>query len=90
MPAVLEAAMLQFRSRRARRAATRTARRFVVIDGSCFKAVNSRDRCFSRGSIKHRMEQEASIERYFSAPETADRQEAELAEAKLLSRRGDL
>ena len=55
----------------------------VVIDGSRFKAVNSRDRSFSRGSIERRMEQvEASIERYLSALETADRQEGELAQAK--------
>src|ERR1700728_1523257 len=55
----------------------------AAIDGSRFKAVNSRDRSFSRGSIKRRMEQvEASIERYLSALETADRQEGELAEAK--------
>src|SRR5208282_3689126 len=55
----------------------------VAIDGSRFKAVNSRDRSFSRGSIKRRMEQvEASIERYLSALETADRQEGELADAK--------
>ena len=55
----------------------------VAIDGSRFKAVNSRDRSFSRGSIKRRMEQvEASIERYLSALETADRQEGELAQAK--------
>ncbi len=55
----------------------------VAIDGSRFKAVNSRDRSFSRGSTKRRMEQvEASIERYLSALETADRQEGELAGAK--------
>jgi transposase len=55
----------------------------VAIDGSRFKAVNSRDRSFWRGSIGRRMEQvEASIERYLSALETADRQEGELAEAK--------
>jgi hypothetical protein len=47
------------------------------------QAVNSRDRSFSRGSIERRVEQvEASIERYLSALETADRQEGELAEAK--------
>jgi transposase len=41
------------------------AQAIVAIDGSRFKAVNSRDRSFSRGSIKRRMEQvEASIERY--------------------------
>jgi hypothetical protein len=55
----------------------------VVIDGSRFKAVNSRDRSFSRGSLERRIEQvEASIERYLSALETADRQEGELAQAK--------
>ena len=59
------------------------AQAIVAIDGSRFKAVNSRDRSFSRGSIKRRMEQvEASIERYLSALETADRQEGEVAEAK--------
>jgi hypothetical protein len=47
------------------------------------QAVNSRDRSFSRGSIERRRAQvEASIERYLSALETADRQEGELAEAK--------
>ena len=55
----------------------------VAIDGNRFKAVNSRDRSFSRGSIERGMEQvEASIERYLSALGTADRQEGELAEAK--------
>src|ERR1700722_7528890 len=55
----------------------------VAIDGSRFKAVNSRDRSFSRGSVQRRMEQvEASIERYLSAMETTDRQEGEVAEAK--------
>src|SRR5208282_4381988 len=55
----------------------------VAIDGSRFKAVNSRDRSFSRGWIQRRMEQvEASIERYLSALETADRQEGELAQMK--------
>jgi transposase len=59
------------------------AHAMVAIDGSRFKAVNSRDRSFSRGSIQRRMEQvEASIERYLSALETADRQEGEVAEAK--------
>ena len=55
----------------------------VAIDGSPFKAVNSLNRSFSRGSIERRLEQvEASIERYLSALETADRQEGELAEDK--------
>ena len=57
------------------------ARAMVAIDGSRFS--HSRDRSFSRGSIERRRAQvEASIERYLSALETADRQEGELAEAK--------
>ena len=59
------------------------AHAMVAIDGSRFKAVNSRDRSFSRGSVQRRVEQiEASIERYLSALETADRQDGELAQAK--------
>jgi len=55
----------------------------AAIDGSKFKAVNTRDKNFTRASIKRRMEQvEASITRYLSALETADRQEGELAQAK--------
>lgn len=55
----------------------------AAIDGSRFKAVNTRDKNFTRASIKRRMEQvEASIERYMSALETADRHEGELAQAK--------
>ncbi|MEO6340492.1 MAG: IS1182 family transposase [Caulobacteraceae bacterium] len=55
----------------------------AAIDGSKFKAVNTRDKNFTRASIKRRMEQvEASIERYMAALETADRQEGELAQAK--------
>lgn len=59
------------------------AHQVAAIDGSRFKAVNTRDKNFTRASIKRRMEQvEASIERYLAALETADRQEGELAEAK--------
>jgi transposase len=55
----------------------------AAIDGSKFKAVNTRDKNFTRASIKRRMEQvEASIERYLSMLATADRHEGELAEAK--------
>jgi hypothetical protein len=47
----------------------------VAIDGSKFKAVNSRDRNFTKAKIAKRLEQiEASIERYLSELETADRQ----------------
>src|SRR6266849_3038879 len=56
----------------------------AAIDGSKFKAVNARDKNFTRNSIKRRMEQvEASIERYLSALETADRQEGALAQVKV-------
>ena len=55
----------------------------AAIDGSKFKAVNTRDKNFTRASIQRRMEQvEASIERYMSLLETADRREGELAQAK--------
>jgi transposase len=57
----------------------------VAIDGSKFKAVNNRDNNFTTNKIKRRREQiEASIERYLSALETADRQEqADFTEAKI-------
>ncbi len=52
----------------------------AAIDGSRFKAVNTRDKNFTRASIQRRMEQvEASIERYMAALDTADRQEGETA-----------
>jgi transposase len=55
----------------------------AAIDGSKFKAVNTRDRNFTKAKLKKRMDQvEASIERYMAAVETADRQEGELAQAK--------
>jgi transposase len=47
----------------------------VAIDGSKFKAVNSRDRNLTKAKVAKRLEQiEASIERYLSELETADRQ----------------
>lgn len=57
----------------------------VAIDGSKFKAVNNRDKNFTTNKIKRRREQiEASIERYLSALETADRQEqTDVTEAKI-------
>ena len=46
----------------------------VAIDGSKFKAVNSRDCNFTNGKIDKRQEQiEESIQRYLSALETTDR-----------------
>ena len=54
----------------------------AAIDGAKFKAVNSRDRNFTRGKLKRRMEQvEASIERYLGSLEAADLQEGDIAEA---------
>ena len=55
----------------------------VAIDGSKFKAVNNRDRNFTTAKIQKRMEQvEASIDRYLSALDAADRQEGGVAQAK--------
>lgn len=55
----------------------------VAIDGSKFKAVNSRDRNFTPGKIDGRMRQiEESISRYLDALETADRIQAPDADAK--------
>ena len=57
----------------------------AAIDGSKFKAVNTRDKNFTKGKLKKRMEQvEASIEHYMAALETADRQEGELAQARFV------
>ena len=48
----------------------------AAIDGAKFKAVNSRDRNFTRGKLKRRMEQiSASIGRYLDAIEAADLQD---------------
>src|SRR5450830_1156126 len=50
----------------------------VAIDGSKFKAVNNRDRNFTSAKLQRRMEEiTASIGRYLSALDTADRQEPE-------------
>jgi hypothetical protein len=52
----------------------------VAIDGSKFKAVNARDRNFTRAKMKRRMEQiEESVERYLDQLDSADRQEPSLA-----------
>src|ERR1700692_361259 len=55
----------------------------VAVDGSKFKAVNNRDRNFTSAKVQRRMEQiEASINRYMSALDIADQQEAETAQSK--------
>src|SRR3979409_779483 len=52
------------------------AKASVAIDGSKFKAVNNRDRNFTRGKIDRRRAQlEESVARYLSQLDTADRQE---------------
>jgi len=57
----------------------------VAIDGSKFKAVNSRDRNFTNGKIDKRQQQiEESIQRYLSALESADRTQPVELEAKTL------
>jgi transposase len=48
----------------------------VAIDGSKFKAVNTRDKNFTRGKVERRRAQlEASVARYLAQLDTADRQE---------------
>ena len=52
----------------------------VAIDGSKFKAVNTRDRNFMRAKMKRRKEQiEESVARYLQQMDSADRQEPSLA-----------
>ncbi len=56
---------------------------FVAIDGSKFKAVNNRDRNFTKAKMKRRLEQiDQSIERYLGQIASADRREAEVAKGK--------
>ena len=48
----------------------------VAIDGSKFKAVNNRDRNFTRAKMARRMQQiEDSVARYLHQLDTADRQD---------------
>ncbi len=56
---------------------------FVAIDGSKFKAVNNRDRNFTRAKMKRRLQQiDDSIERYLGQIASADRQESAVAKDK--------
>jgi transposase len=56
----------------------------VAIDGSKFKAVNSQDRNLTRGKLRARLEQiEANIAKYLAALDTADRQEPDVAAARI-------
>jgi len=59
----------------------------VVIDGSKFKAVNNRDRNFTRAKMERRMAQiEESVARYLRQLDTADRQEPSEAHTTKTSR----
>jgi transposase len=50
------------------------AKASVAVDGSKFKAVNSRDNNFTQGKIQRRQKQiEESVARYMSQLDTADR-----------------
>jgi hypothetical protein len=57
---------------------------FVAIDGSKFKAVNTRDRNFTKAKMKRRLQQiDESIERYLGQIASADRQETATAGDKV-------
>ena len=59
------------------------SRAVVAVDGSKFKAVTNRDRNFTGAKVQRRMEQiEAGINRYLSALDTADQEEAATAQSK--------
>jgi transposase len=62
----------------------------VAIDGAKFKAVNTRDKNFTRAKVKRRMEQiEESVERYLHQLDSADRQEPSLAQTTKTARLKD-
>ena len=53
------------------------AKASVAIDGSKFKAVNNRDKNFTKAKVERRRTQlEQSVARYLAQLDTADRQEA--------------
>src|SRR6202045_4583130 len=56
----------------------------VAIDGSKFKAVNTRDRNFTQAKMQRRLAQiDESIARYLSQPDSADRKGEAVPEAKI-------
>jgi len=56
----------------------------VAVDGSRFKAVNTRDKNYTPGAIRLRMEHvDASIARYLGMLDTADRQEDQVADIRV-------
>jgi len=53
----------------------------VAIDGSKFKAVNSRDKNFTKKSVKRRLQRtQANIDRYLAKLDAVDREEPEIRE----------
>lgn len=55
----------------------------VAVDGSRFKAVNTRDKNYTPNAIRRRMEQvEAGIARYLAKLDAADRQEDDVTEMR--------
>ena len=59
--------------------------KLVAIDGSKFKAVNNRDKNFTRAKMKRRLQEvEASIERYLDRVAQADQNEPPADDAKTL------
>ena len=62
----------------------------VAIDGSKFKAVNTRDRNFTRAKMQRRLEQiDESVARYLHQLDSKDRQEPSLARATTTARLTD-
>jgi len=62
----------------------------VAIDGSKFKAVNARDKNFTRAKMQRRLEQiEESVERYLHQLDSADRQEPSVARTTKTARLND-
>ena len=62
----------------------------VAIDGAKFKAVNSRDRNFTRAKMARRVAQiEESVARYLAQLDSADRQEPSLARTTKTARLAD-
>jgi hypothetical protein len=59
------------------------AKAVVAIDGSKFKAANNRDKNYTAAKVGKRMEQvDASITRYLTALERADREDSDVTEAR--------
>jgi len=67
------------------------AKSTVAIDGSKFKAVNSRDKNFTDAKIKHRIEEiEQNISCYLLQMEVADGAEPEIADLRKIRLRGKI